>query len=602
MLKTIKDYFFLLHYVAKYTSFVWWSVIDGLIWGIYRSFTTVVFIKYIFDKIQNNRPFSEILLVISVMGAYMLLIYIFHECYYNYIEPKARQQLHERMHSELFRKAISLDLSCYDNPDFYNEFIWMLNEADNKAMEVAFDISKFINRIFSSLVIIGLIATIDLNVVLAIVFAVVVSVVLKYIRTKLLFKKEADLKPYERKSDYIGRVFYLSDYAEEIRMSKVEDTLTNEFDDAINHQIEINKQYGKKLFYTGVIRDFSTSILINIGIITLLVFKIMVQQSISLGDFAASISGTWTLFWQLNNLLDYFTKLKGHSLYAERLQRFLNYQAEVTDTKDSVDVAPFYQLSLRNVSFRYPSTDRDVLHNINIDIKKNEKIAFVGYNGAGKSTLIKLILRLYEPIEGRIEWNEQNIKTYKTESYRQKFGTVFQDFQVFAVTIAENVKTDIVSQVDYDNIHLALQKSGFSDRLRTLNKDIETELTKEFDKEGVNLSGGELQKLAIARAFIKNSDIIILDEPSSALDPMSEYELNQTMMSAAFDKTVIFISHRLSTTIMADKIYMFDNGYIIEQGNHDELMSLKGKYAEMFTMQAEKYRNEEDINATNVKY
>lgn len=593
-MKTIRNYFFLLRYVAEYTDFVRWSIVDGLIWGIYRSFTTVVFIKYIFDKIESNRPFSEIMIVISIMGAYMLLIYIFHECYYNYVEPKARQQLHERMHSELFRKAISLDLACYDNPDFYNEFIWMLNEADNEAMDVAFDISKFINRIFSSLVIIGLIATIDIYVVLAIVFAVAVSVALKYIRTKLLFDKEADLKQSERKSDYIGRVFYLSDYAQEIRMSKVEDILNNEFDDAIDEQIGLSRKYGKKLFFTGIIRDLSTSILINIGIITLLVYKIMVQQSISLGDFAASIGGTWTLFWQLNNLLDYFTKLKGHSLYAGRLQRFLNYEPEIKDIKNAAGVGPFNNLSLRNVSFRYPGMSKDVLNNINIDIGKNEKIAFVGYNGAGKSTLIKLILRLYNPTGGDIEWNDKNIADYKTEPYRQKFGIVFQDFQVFAVTIAENVKTDVVSQDDYDNIRSALKKSGFSARLSTLNKDIETELTKEFDKEGTNLSGGELQKLAIARTFMINPDVIILDEPSSALDPMSEYELNQTMMSAAFDKTVIIISHRLSTTIMADRIYMFDNGHIIEQGNHRELMSLKGKYAEMFSMQAEKYQNSEE--------
>jgi ATP-binding cassette subfamily B protein len=421
---------------------------------------------------------------------------------------------------------------------------------------------------------------------------VVVSVALKYIRTKLYFNKQADLKPSERKSDYVGRVFYLAEYAQEIRMSRAADILNNDFENAIDEQIKINKSYGKKLFFTGIIRDFSTSILINVGIITLLVYKIMVEQSISLGDFAASIGGTWTLFWQLNNLLDYFTKLKGHSLYAERLQKFLNNEPAIKNADNARDVSAFEGLALKNIDFSYPGVESEALSDINLEIKKNEKIALVGYNGAGKTTLIKLIMRLYDPVNGIVEWNGDDVKIFNLSQYRQQFGSVFQDFQTFAVTIGENVKGGVVSEKDNEKVIYALDKSGFSDRLASMPHGINTELTKEFNKDGTNLSGGEFQKIAIARAFMKDSDIIILDEPSSALDPMSEYELNQTMMSAAFDKTVIFISHRLSTTIMADRIYMLDSGRIIEQGNHAELMEQDGKYAEMFRMQAEKYQND----------
>ena len=592
MLKTLKNYFYLFKYAAKYTNFIWWSVIDGFIWAIYRSFTTVVFIKYLFDMIEQDKAFGQIMLIIAAMGTYMMLIYVFHEVFYNYVKPKTQQQLHEKMHSELFRKAMSLDLSSYDNPEFYNEYIWMLNQFESEVIDVADDVSKFINRILSSAIIITLIATIDISVVFAIVFAVVVSVALKYVRTKLYFNKQADLKPSERKSDYVGRVFYLSEYAQEIRMSRVADILNNDFENAIDEQIKINKSYGKKLFFTGIIRDFATSILINVGIITLLVYKIMVEQSISLGDFAASIGGTWTLFWQLNNLLDYFTKLKGHSLYAERLRKFLNNEPEVKNTDNAHDVPSFERLILKNINFSYPGVENDALSDINLEIKKNEKIALVGYNGAGKTTLIKLIMRLYDPVNGVVEWNGTDVKTLDLAQYRQQFGTVFQDFQTFAVSVGENVKGDIVSEKDYKEIMQSLEKSGFSEKLASMPNGIKTELTKEFDKDGVSLSSGEFQKIAIARAFMKDSDIIILDEPSSALDPMSEYELNQTMMSAAFDKTVIFISHRLSTTIMADRIYMLDSGRIIEQGNHKKLMEQNGKYAEMFRMQAEKYQND----------
>ena len=590
MLKTLKNYFYLFKYAAKYTNFIWWAVIDGIIWAIYRSFTTVVFIKYLFDMIEQEKPFGQIMLIVAAMGTYMMLIYIFHEVLYNYVKPKTQQQLHEKMHTELFKKAISLDLSCYDNPEFYNEYVWMLNQFENEVIDVADDVSKFINRILSSAIIITLIATIDFTVVFAIVFAVAVSVVLKYVRTKLYFNKQADLKPAERKSDYVGRVFYLSEYAQEIRMSRVADILNNDFEAALDEQIKINKSYGKKLFFTGIIRDFAASILINVGIITLLVYKIMVDKSISLGDFAASIGGTWTLFWQLNNLLDYFTKLKGHSLYAERLQKFLNMKPAIKDVYNAGNVSQFEKLVLKNINFSYPGVENEALSDLNIEINKNEKIALVGYNGAGKTTLVKLIMRLYDPVNGVIEFNGTDIKTLHVAQYRQQFGTVFQDFQTFAVTVGENVKGDIVFDKDYDDIIQALNKSGFSDKLSSIPNGINTELTKEFEKNGVNLSGGEFQKIAIARAFMKKSDIIILDEPSSALDPIVEFELNNTIIKLKRDKTVIFISHRLSTTKTADKIYMFEKGRLIEEGSHNELMEQNGKYAEMFRLQAEKYR------------
>jgi len=496
------------------------------------------------------------------------------------------------MHAKLFKKAISLDISCYDDPQFYNDYVWMLNNFENEVMDVAFDISKFINRILSSAIIITLVATIDIFVVIAIVFAVTVSVILKYFNTKLDFAKQEELKPSERKADYIGRVFYLAEYAEEIRLSDVSEILNRDFEDAVDEQISINQKYGRKLFFMGIIRDLSSSVLINIGIITLLVYKIMVENSISLGDFTASIGGTWTLFWQLNNLLDYFTKLKGHSLYAERLKKFLGYEPAVKDSDTAEGVPAFTSLTLENVGFTYPGTEKQVLKNLSLNIKKGEKIALVGYNGAGKSTLIKLLMRLYDPTSGTIDWNGTDIRNLKVKEYHEKFGTVFQDFQIFAVSVAENVKADVVCESERDNIAAALERSGLSQKIAELSGGIDTEVTREFAENGANFSGGERQKLAIARAFMKDADLIILDEPSSALDPMSEYELNHTMMAAANDKTVIFISHRLSTTIMADRIYMLDSGELIEEGSHNELMAKNGKYAEMFRAQAEKYQKD----------
>ena len=596
MIKTIKNYFYLFRFAAKHTSFIWWCIADGIIWSIYNSFTSVVFIKYLFDMIESGRTFGQIMLVVAGMGTYMMLIYVFHENFYCFVKPRTQQQLHEKMHSKLFRQAISLDLACYDDPEFYDEYVWMLNSFEGEVMDVAFDVSKFINRIISSSIIIALVTTIDFTVVAAIVFAVGVSVVLKYFNTKLSYKKQRELKPSERKADYVERVFYLAEYAEEIRLSEVSDILNRDFEDAVDEQVRINKKYGVKLFLMGILRDLSSSVLINVGIITLLVYKIMVERSISLGDFAASVGGTWTLFWQLNNLLDYFTKLKGHSLYAERLKRFLAYKPTVTDAPWAEGVTALEDITLENVSFTYPGTESPVLKNVSLSIKKGEKIALVGYNGAGKSTLIKLIMRLYDPTEGRISRNGRDIRDLRLSEYRDTVGTVFQDFRIFAVSVAENVKAGTVEDTDRDRISYSLERSGLGNKIRSLENGIDTEISREFDADGASLSGGEMQKLAIARAFMKDAELMILDEPSAALDPMSEYELNRAMMDAASDKTVIFISHRLSTTLMADRIYMLENGELIEEGDHSALMAKNGRYAEMFRAQAEKYRDDYKYN------
>lgn len=589
MKKTIKDYLFLLRYSMRYSGYLWWCVVSGLIWGTFQSFNVVVFQKLIFNKLESGSPYYEILIILVIMLVYIMFIWVFDEIFYNYIKLLVEQTLHEKMHSELFKKAMELDLACYDDPNFFNEYIWVLNESDGKMIEVSLDFRMFINRTVSSAVIIGVVSTIDITIVISIVAVVLLTVFMKYIQTKMGFLQELEMRPSVRRADYFNRTFYQINYAQDIRLSSIDKALCSEYENAMGEQLRIIKKYNIKLFCINIVHDFTSTVLLNVGITALLVYKIMVQGSISLGNLAVSLSAAATLFWLLNNLLNHINKLKRHSLFADRLRRFLEYRPIINSTFNLPLPQNFESIILKNVYFGY-SADNMVLRNINIEIKHNDKIALVGYNGAGKSTLIKLLMRLYDPKNGQILWNGTNICDINIEMYRSAFATVFQDFQIFAVSVAENVKTDIVTEEDGKRICDALKKSNLYECISALDGGINAELTKEFDQNGINLSGGEMQKLAIARAFMKQSVVVIMDEPSSALDPISEYDLNQTMMSAVHDKTVIMISHRLSTTVMADKIYMLDNGEIVEQGNHQSLMKLNGKYAEMFNKQAEKYR------------
>ena len=280
-----------------------------------------------------------------------------------------------------------------------------------------------------------------------------------------------------------------------------------------------------------------------------------------------------------------------HAIYIEKVITFMEYQPKIIS--GALAAPEFQKLTIKGLSFSYKKNDETImaLNNVNMEINKGERIAIVGYNGAGKTTLTKLILRLYDPKDGEILYNGINLKDISIEELHKRTVAVFQDYRIFAATIAENVVAGETVEHNRDKILKALKHSTFDSKLEKLPDGINTILTREFYDDGTQLSGGEQQKLAIARAFYKDADIIVLDEPSSALDPDAEYELNNSISEYAKDKTIIYISHRLSTTRNADRIYMFEKGEIIEQGSHDELMKIGGKYAYMFNLQAEKYQN-----------
>lgn len=281
-------------------------------------------------------------------------------------------------------------------------------------------------------------------------------------------------------------------------------------------------------------------------------------------------------------------------MFIENFRVFMSYKPKMSENKggkipnnENIDII------FKNVGFKYEGNEKYTLKNIDLTIKKGEFVAIVGHNGAGKSTFVKLLMRLYDVTEGSIIVGGINIKNYQLSAYRNLFGTVFQDFKVFAATVMENVLLHSnATEEEVRRGERALKDSGLYEKVNRMKKGKNSQLTKEFDENGEILSGGEFQKLAVARIFAKECEICILDEPSSNLDPISEYEILENMMKACEGKTVIFISHRLSSTTMADKIYLLEGGEIVESGNHEELMRANGKYAEMYNMQATSYREE----------
>jgi ATP-binding cassette subfamily B protein len=589
--------FFILKYAMKYTpAYLIISVLFSIFCQIEEFFEFAYCTKYMIDLIQFNGSFSNAVTYMAFITAAIIIKIIFGAVLNHYIKPIAKEKLHKNMQMELFQKASELDLSCYDNPEFYNEFVWSISEANNRVDEAIDNLCKLCGNISTILATGTLFIVLDKVGLIFVFFTFITTLILNMMLSKLKFKMDIELKPIQRKRNYINRVFYLNNYAKEIRLNNVTEKLKKDFDETNKEVQHIIYKYSKKQVILGFLSNYVFNSLILDGLYMIyLLFIVVVKKSLSYGSGLSLLNSSWTLKSRLQGISGLIPKFQQNSLYIEKMRTFLSYEADIRDKENSrrIPEKPA-ALELKNVSFSYKEDSEKILKNISLRIEPYEKIALVGYNGAGKTTLTKLLMRLYDVSEGEILLNGINIKDYKLQDYRRRVGTVFQDYQLFAANIAENVVMDEFGEKVENAVLEAIENSGFSEKLTSMEKGIFTPLTREFEDSGVNLSGGESQKVAIARVFAKQCQTIILDEPSSALDPISEYNLNNTMLEAAKNKTVIFISHRLSSTRMADRIYMLEKGEIIEEGNHEELMKLDGKYAEMFNLQAEKYRGQVD--------
>lgn len=591
--RIISNNFLMLRYIGKYVpGMVIWLVGMKILSGVAGVVDTVYLAKYVLDGAQNGKPFVEMVpffLGVLVLNILVALISGYYDGSYRE-ETSAR--LYAGMHKELFAKAKNMELSCYDNPEFYNDFVWAMSESDQKALAVLDSVGVFVESVITVGGTAAIVVSVDS---IGVWVAAIVLIVTGFVRkkgVKLEYEENEIRRPLQRKRDYTSQVLYQAEYAKEVRLTPVKDKLIDDFSKNNGKLIAVIKKYGWKSFALGVFNWAIIDKVLVYGLyVAYLLYGILTLKIYTLSDFYTLFNGTNRLEENWEGVIYALSDFQKHSLYIERFRQFMEYEIKMKDPENPVEMPKeAATLELRNVTFAYDSVEEPTLKGINLTIHPGEKIAFVGYNGAGKTTLIKLIMRLYEVSGGGIFLGGTNIKDFKLKDFREYFGVVFQDYQLLATTIGENVMMDLVKESDEPAIKNALEKSGFAEKLQTLEHGTKTGLSREFDKEGVNLSGGESQKVAIARVFPRDCKIVILDEPSSALDPISEYNVNQSMLEAAKDKTVIFISHRLSTTRLADRILMLENGRIIEEGSHDALLEQNGKYAEMFNMQAEKYK------------
>lgn len=561
------------------------SIITMVIFSFFEFISGSLILRYSLNSINEGKSFHHLAQKIIIWMFLYVTISIIRTLFDEWIYKGCIIDVKKNIYTAVYQKAADVELACYENPEYYNKLVKAVDECGIRADELILALKNLMYRITSLVLNITLIVSI--NPIL--LFFSLIPYLVSFLRLKvnrLNYCKEMKIKEENRNKDYSRRVFYLADYAKEMRLSNMSFLMLVRFKESGERVIGIIKEYGFSVATLGYIVSECRNTVAPLGATFYAVWEAFVTKRIGYGDCLVIVNSIDVISSILTSSTNDFFKFQEHALYIENLRDFLDYEPQMkVGTERLPEVG---DIILENVSFRYEGASQDSLHNISMRFGAKEKIAIVGHNGAGKTTLVKLLLRLYDSV-GRITYGGIDIKELPLFEYRNMFSTVMQDFHIFSLSIAENVLLDISGEDDCENVKMALEKGGLLPKVDSFSKGIDTILTKEFDEAGEILSGGEQQKIAISHVYSKKNRFVILDEPSSALDPIAEYEMYNKMLDICKNCGMIFISHRLSSAVLADCIYLLENGSIIESGSHTELMLQNGKYAEMFNRQAANY-------------
>lgn len=569
------------------------AIISGYI--IYALYSTL-FLKCFIEMLSNHNV-SLLKTILFVLGGTGLMIV--GQALESPIENWARARFVRVtgiIQREFIKKASNIDLLCYDQKKYFEDFVIAASQSDEMIINTVMCTAEMAGIITGIVTVGTLILTINPIIAIFPIVGFLINMMTRFRITELEYQYDMEYKRLMRKADYSKRVFYQPEYAKEIKLSSIETPLRMQFEGALT-EIEVSaKKIGIKIALLSLVNWISVFTILSNGCVPLyLGYLALIKRTIALGDVAAMNNAQGAVRNFLDGINYALVQFQKVGQFAERFRRFMDYEIQIENSQGTKELTTSKEvLEIKDISFRYEGAEEETLKHVSMTVKPGQRIAIVGENGAGKTTFVKLLMRLYDVTEGQITYGGTDIREFNTKEYRDSIGAVFQEFQLYGATLAENVMMGEYQEEQAQTVLEALRLADFDKKLSRLPNGIQTQMTKEFAEEGTMLSGGETQKVAIARMFAKNKDIslAILDEPSSALDPLSEATLTKNMMDNAKEAAVIFISHRLSTTKDADHIYMFENGTIIEDGTHEELMKLNGKYAYMFEKQAHYYQDE----------
>ena len=492
---------------------------------------------------------------------------------------------------KIITKAKTVDLRSFDRPEFYEKLENANREASMRPLGILSATLRVISSVISTVSFIVVLATLSPLAPVVIVIASIPGALINYIYRNRNFKYMRRHSKDRRQMQYYSSIMVNKDMAKEVKLLGLGDTFTEKY------KVVFKKYY--KGLKRLIIREGITqtvmglvTVLANCALFLYVAYTIVFGDG-RIGDYSLYTGALTSIAGHVSTLVASTATIYEGTLFIDNMITFMNEKVTVVPTVDKPllpERGVPHTIEFKNVSFAYPGTEKYVLKNINATFKPSESVVLVGLNGAGKTTLIKLLTRLYDPTEGVICLDGRDIREYDVEALYDMYGIVFQDFGRYAESAAENIEFgDVRRTHDRADVVSAAERGNSKDFIEALPKGFDTPLTRMFEEDGIELSGGQWQKLSISRAFYKNSDILILDEPTAALDPMAEKEVFDRFAELSRDKITIFVSHRLSSATTAGKIIVLENGEVIEEGTHEQLMALGGKYNLLFTTQAERY-------------
>lgn len=568
------------------------TAIGSIIGYVEWIFMSIFFLRYVIGAIENEAPVENILFFVGICFVVFLMLVMYDSYSKAVIYPYTDNKIYRTLYRKLYAKARNVELRCFEDADFYNRYTMAL---DGSAQKMTTSVNCFFSVVF------GVVAaaaafwsmfTIDPWSVLFVISPIIGNFVFGALMNKIWGGRYVDTVKNNRIAEYVNRVMHLAEYAKEIRYSSIHELMMKRYNDAMDGNAKVADKYGRKAIAYTWAQNVTTFALVFEGIMIYAAYRTIVSQTMGLAELAIMFTAMSTSSWILIGLFNNFTEALKNGQFLEYFRTFMEYEEKIPEDQDGIVPEKIRSIEFKNVCFEYKENE-PVINNLSFKIEGDKVCALVGHNGAGKSTIIKLLFRLYDPTSGEILVNGINIKEYNLKAYRKQFSAAFQDYKVMAMSVKDNVLMGESFDNPDETAERALKCAGVWDKISSLSNGMNTIMTKEFDNDGAVLSGGEQQKIVVARAFAQKASVKVFDEPSSALDPIAEYDLYKGIMDESKGHITLFISHRLSSVKDADEVFMLENGAVIEQGTHRQLMDMGGKYCEMFTKQAQNYLADE---------
>ena len=504
---------------------------------------------------------------------------------------------------KIMNKAKTIDLTYFDMPDFYSKLENANREVGSRPIQVLQSSFSIISILISFLGFIAILGSILPFAPLIIVIMSLPMAVVTYKYRRKMFSYMRRRSKDRRQMDYYSNLLVDKDLVKEVKLFDLSDTFIGKY-------IEIFKTYFNGI-KTLIVKEGIWGIIISAvnstvnGGIFLMIAKRVFDGILTVGDYSLHTNALFSISSSVSSLVSTSASIYEGTLFIDNMIEFMSVEPKIVSILQvprKIEKHKSHTIEFSHVSFAYPGTDKLVLKDINLTLCQGDTAVLVGLNGAGKTTLLKLLTRLYDPTEGIIYLDGYDLREYDVKELYGIFGIIFQDFGKYAFTVKENIGFGEKDRInDNESIRQAAKKSNAEQFINNLSMGYDTPLMRVFEQSGLELSIGQWQKIAVARAFFRNSDIIILDEPTASLDPMAEQEIFSQFDSLRKDKMTIFVSHRLSSATVATKIICIENGEIAECGTHRELMDLNGKYAELFNTQAKKYIDNSTENTASQK-